>query len=557
MAATATSTKKSAVLTPEVLASAAAAHKTVAKTQDSPFANIQTNTFAKIISDPNLKLEEKRAAVEQALTFTGSKEEMRTRVSEFEAMKEYLQSTRSEMAQSIIKLTDSEAFGELKNIYEQMNGALIDFDEKMAPLTDIIDAVYTLRTNGEAPNAFKEIIADRKRRLEIEASRLGLTTQVQDITRNITDLNDEIETQSHKKTLFGFGKITPAAAKAIAVAQSKIADRTTDLEGVRVNIAALNDEEAELNIKTGEFAAQKAKLRELLDISGPEHKARQEALIQAAMNFVDTAHERLGAVRSHLGLTNDQIERLKDDNGDLTQVYAIFNEGIKGAEKKNYDIRGGLAEPAEGSEDLITKMKREESLSNIDSHIKMLDASASDTMMAYGDLTTQTIRINAMKESNDDQISQARTMHSQGVAGVADRLSVVLQAVSAAAISESSSMARDTLATMAENTNRIAQKEVIRVASGAAENTKEIEKAIDVLSGYGDVRRAATDIYSKGIRESREALERMQSTVKSVEESIRDAGSANSEIEPSNSQGGAKVAAPAAGGFRLNLKSAG
>lgn len=555
MPAAAVSIKKSEALTPEVLASAAAARKATTKVQETPFADIQTNTFAKIIADPNLKLEEKRAAVEQALTFTGSKEETRERVAEFEAMKEYLQSTRSEMAQAIIKLTDSEAFGELKNIYEQMNGALLEFDETMKPLTDIIDAVYDLRTNGKVIDAFKEIQDDRKRRGEIETARLALIAKVQDATVDIEHLNEQINTEGKKKTLWGLGHVTPEAVKAIAVAQSKVSDRTNELLELRASISTLNDEEAALNNKSGEFAAQKAKLRELLDISGPEHKARQEALIHAALNFVDTAHERLGAVRNHLGKTNDQIDRLKDDNSNLTQVYAIFNEGIKGAEKKNQELRANLAKP-DPDENLITKMKREENLTNMDSHIKMLDTSAADTMTAYGDLTSQTIRINTMKDSNDDQITQARTMHAQGVAGVADRLSVVLQAVSAAAINESSAMARDTMLAMSENTNRIAQKEMVRVASTASEQAKGITKMVEELAGYGDVRRAATDIYTRGIQESRREVERMESVVRGVQDSIRAAEGANSVAGEADDSAPSRSVPPVSGGPKLSFKSA-
>ena len=115
---------------------------------------------------------------------------------------------------------------------------------------------------------------------------------------------------------------------------------------------------------------------------------------------------------------------------------------------------------------MITQMSREQKKMSVEQHMTMLDASAADTMATYADLTSGAIRIKTMKDAVDQQTNRARSMHSQGISGVADRLSVVLQAVSSAALGEASAMAKDTLQQMAENTNKVAQKESIRIAMG-------------------------------------------------------------------------------------------
>lgn len=531
MTSTAAAAKKSEVLNDAVLARAATAKKQTTKATADAFANIEENTFAKIIFSPDLNPTQKKEAIEKALTFAGTKEENRERVREFEEIKEYLQHNRSEMAQQIIKLTDTEAFAELKLIYDQINGALVDFDNKMAPLTDIIDAVYKLRTSGNAINAFKEIQADRRREKEVADKRQEFERQVNDLGQSIEALNHQVFEESQKKTFF-LGKIKPEAQQKIDAAEALIKEKTTALLSVHEDVEKLNAENAEITNRVGDYDQEKAKLRELLDISTDEHRHRQEELVAAALNFVDTAKDRIGAVRDHLNKMNAQVENLGDANSDMTQIYAILNEGIKGAGRANHEIRKELDAPADASnEDLITKMTREERLSGLDSHIKLLDNSAADTMMSYGDLTTQTIRIKAMKDSNEEQIAQARAMHTQGVAGVADRLSVVLQAVSSAAINESSSMAKETLGAMAENTNRIAQKEVIRVATGLSENNKDIERAIADLASYGEVRRVASELTRTSVAEMRESLQRMEETAKDVQGSIRESLSIHSDTE--------------------------
>ncbi len=89
------------------------------------------------------------------------------------------------------------------------------------------------------------------------------------------------------------------------------------------------DEQVPSESKMGEFAEQKKKLRELLDISTDDHKQRQRELVDSALSFVNTAKTRVGAVRQHLGKMGDQVENLVDANNMMGTVYAIMNEGIK------------------------------------------------------------------------------------------------------------------------------------------------------------------------------------------------------------------------------------
>lgn len=540
MAAAATQTKKSAVLNDAIQAQVAQARSVNTKKATSEFANIEANTFAKILFNPELDPNAKVSDVVRALTYAGTKEENRARVAEFEDIKEYLQNQRSEMSKAIINLTDTEAFAELKQIYEDITGSLLDFDEKMKPLTDILDAVYELRSKGVAIDTFKEIQEDRAREVELAEQRAKIEADIQAINTEISALNREVASQSKHRTFFT-KKIKPDAQAKIADVNRVLGDKMVELQAVRDRVVTLNDESEAFANRGGENTQAKAKLRELLDISTDEHRTRQEDLVKSALNFVNTAKERVGAVRQHLSGMSDQVDNLGDANSNITQAYAILGEGIKGASKENQKVRAELAQPL-ADENLISKMSREENLTSVDQHIKLLDSSEADTMASYGDLTTQTIRINAMRDSTAEQIAQARTMHTQGVAGVADRLSVVLTAVSSAAINESSSMARDTLDKMAENTNRIAQTEVIRVASGMNEQNRAMIKAIEELASYGEVSKAATDIARAGVREMRDSLDKFGDVVKEVQETTRIAQAVHSEMDGTTDSTGTKKA---------------
>ena len=228
-------------------------------------------------------------------------------------------------------------------------------------------------------------------------------------------------------------------------------------------------------------------------------------------------------------IVHDQVENLFDANNMMGTCYAILNEGIKEAAANNQKVRQELQEPAGAAEDMITKMTREQKKMAVEQHMTMLDSSASDTMATYADLTSGAVRIKTMKDAVDQQMNRARSMHSQGISGVADRLSVVLQAVSSAALGEASAMAKDTLQQMAENTNKVAQKESIRIAMGIEEQNEDLKKAIDDLGAYGEVVRAATNITREGLTDMRSKLDELKKLAEDVQGDVHDAIAVNAD----------------------------
>jgi hypothetical protein len=135
-----------------------------------------------------------------------------------------------------------------------------------------------------------------------------------------------------------------------------------------------------------------------------------------------------------------------------------------------------------------------------------------------------------MKDANNSQIQKARTLHTDGIAGIADRLSVVLQAVAAAALGESSAMAKDTMQRMQGNTDTIAQKEVIRIATGINETNADLAKALDDLGAYGEVAKAATDITRSGLSEMRDKLSELQKLAKDTVAVVQDSIAVAAEV---------------------------
>lgn len=513
--------------------------RTAAKTQATPaqaqperFAQIGTNTFFKILVSEESRAftpEERQAQFAVAYTFTGSKEESRQRAKELADFQEYLQDARERMNTEIIRLTDTDAFAQLQAVYEEMNTALIDFDNRMLPLTQIIDAVHTLRTQGLTFEAFKEIQDDRKNEEEYAKEQARLEGQKSEDARLIWQLEQDILRLGEEKGFFGFGGVKETARVAIKQKEKEIAEARTRISGADAGLATLRTKRQNLTSKLGEYSEQKAKLRELLDISGDEHRERQTALVKAALTFVEKSKDRIASVRSHLGGMNDQVERLFDANTHISRIYAVMGEGLNDAEKANQQIRAGLEPPKEGEESLIQRHNREEQRQALDQHMASLSNAKADTISTFADLTGQTIRIKTMLEANTAQVARVRTMQSQGVAGVADRLATVLQAVSQAALGESAAAAKDTLALMMQSTNTVAQNQTIANAMGIKETNQDLIRALDDLGTYGEAVREATAITQEGVSEARQHLEKLRDLAQEVKGDIGKAFAVHAE----------------------------
>ena len=493
------------------------------------FANIESNPFYQIVfaeGDP----EAKKNAIAKALAYdvTDEKSDNKERLAAFDLFKEWLMEQRKDMAQEIINLTDTDAFSELKDVFDEMNQGLLDFEKQMSPLTDILDAVYRLRmaSDGAMFDVFREIKEDKEEEARIEARRAELDGHLKSLNGNVKTIRSDIDDLYKQKSWFGLGGTKKEALQQIAAKEE-------DLVELRKRIDSVGDELKQTTFnresKYKEFAEEKSKLRELLDISSDEHKQRQQALVDSANNFVTTADTRTSNVLVHLEGINEQVDRLADSNGGMRNVYAVISEAVEEAEDVNTRVRDSLAQEPQ-DESNIAKMKRENQKMAVEEHVTALTAAKVDTLGTFSDLTAESYRIKSMKDSNNSQVAKTRSLNSKGVAGVASRLSTVLQGVSMAALSESSEVAQMTLERMNSQTNRITQKEALKNAMGINTENDALVKAIEELESYGKIARAATDISREGYQEMKENLAELEKTARDVGDAVKEAVAVGAEV---------------------------
>ena len=481
---------------------------------------IETNTFYSIIMADDVELEEKVNQVSKALEFTNDKESDRTRIKEFEQFKEYLQSISETMSKQRIEMTDTGTFSELQKVYGDFNNDLNDFIDKIKPLTDITDALYTLRKNGETRSVLQKIQQDKANAKDKQDRIIDLNKTINEGENLMAELRKENVILAENKSFFGFGNIKPESKAQIQENEIKIAEIFDNVSNCTKERDKLLLEIENINNST-EYSFEAQKLKELLDLNSEQHVQRQADLVQSALQFINSGKERFGEIRKHLELMNQQIEGLTDNNSQMQQIYAVLNDGTKKAEEANKTKRETLMNTPEPTSQ-IEKMKLDKEKRDLDEFIDTVSQSTVDTMQTYGELSMEEIKLRNMQAATKNQSQSAATMHSRGIASVASQLSVVLTAVNSAAINESQVMASDTLTQMANVTNDVAKKESIRIATGRDDVNIELEKTLQDLVEFGDTQRQATEITRDAIKTMRDNLDELEKLSKDVQEDTAD-----------------------------------
>jgi len=490
--------------------------------------DIQTNTFYNIVLSDSIQLKDKVEQVAKALEFTNDKEKDRTNIKEFEEFKEYLQSISETMSKQRIEMTDTGTFSELQKVYGEFNNDLNDFIDKIKPLTDITDALYTLRQNGETRSVLAKIQQDKAEARNLQDRLTEIISQLNVIDNNINELKNENYHLANDKSFFGFGNIK-------AESKAKLMSNEDEIAKLQAEKDELDKQynEAQTKLQTMEagndYSFEAQKLKELLDLNSEEHIERQADLVATALKFINTGKERFGEIREHLDQMKNQIEGLTDNNSNMLQIYAVLNDATKKAEEANKKQKEELVNKPE-PESAVEKMELEKQKRDLDEHIESVSQSTVDTMQTYGELSIEEIKLRNMASATKNQSASAATMHSRGIASVASQLSVVLTAVNSAAINESQVMASDTLAQMRNVTNDVAKKESIRIATGRDDVNIELEKTLDDLVAFGDTQRQATEITRDAIATMRNNLAELESLAKDVQDDTAEFVAVTSDV---------------------------
>jgi hypothetical protein len=519
-------TPKGKLSVSQVLAEATALrNRTRPEATEQSKSLLQTNTFAHIMLNHELSPEAKRDALAREMTFDkdATKEQNRAKQQAFAEFKEYLQEQRKILNREGIKLQDTEAFAELQTVIDDMTKASVDFQQRVQPLIEILTAVFEIRKNDKIFDVYAEIQKDKEWTVAQNETLEKLEKQVRDLVTKEEQLVRERAERTAERSFFGLGPPTKRASARIAEIDQ--VDLVRVREDVTSALAAIEQQKALIqqgrSSENPELLKQKQVLREFLDLTKEENRSRQKSLVAAAVHYVDTSDVRLKSVLTTLGKLGNHAEVVSDTNGILRNMHLIMDEAMKEAAQHSHSVKSELEHGAAG-ESSIARMSREEKLSDANEFIGRMDDHAIDIANSIGGLTKHAVQIQAYKDTIRNESGSTKRLHLEGVSQMGEQLMSVLSAVSAAATSESRSVAANNFARMAAQNQGIISHEVIRNATTIDLEAQQISRLVGELQDYGDVLKATSDIASAGYNRMRDTIGAIRKVSGAVQEAIGD-----------------------------------
>jgi hypothetical protein len=479
----------------------------------------KSNPVAQIVS-AEMKPEQKSQQIAAFLspeTHEAAKESIKS----LESYKEYLAQQRTLMQRKLIELSSTTVFAKMNKTFGDMNQGVLDFREMMRPLVENLEALYTLRTAGQGVvlDTFAEIAEDRKKEDDWARRNGDLKHEVQQIASDKDKLEREIAVL---KTQTGiFGGIKKSAAAQIAEKEHIIQTRLADLATIRDKAAVIVAEQTAHDAKQGKYKAEKDQVRKMLDISGPEHVKRVEAIIQAALDYIDKSQVTVAELRGELSDIDDQADKLVRVNGQMTTVVAILDKGIDIATANNKaKVQTLTVVPAD--EDTLGRVERERKKNDIERHITALVDSGIGTKKTVSDLEKDAVNANMFHDAVGKQIVNIRELSSDGIASIATSLNTSIQALNNSALNEASEGVRDSMREMNKVNDGVMNKEVIRSALQLDDTSKRIIEKIDSLSNIGASLQAANKLREDGLSSIAKSLSQLNDVTTTVRSHLQE-----------------------------------
>ncbi len=528
--------------------------KTVSKVEER-FADIENNTFYKIFFEKKLDPEEQKRLVVQAQSYKldEGKEKNKESLKEFLLFKEYLQNDLEELSKELIRLNDTDVFSTMQGTINDINSGILDIEKAQGPLIEILEAMFELRKRGG--DTFLDVFKEAKDDIAAEEER---KKKVADNEARLQQIESEVSAKRVDIEMLGkrrfMGLLGPSSESQRAAIEKRMeverlvgktnADGTVvdgEQQSLIKELQDLNDPSKARQSAYPELAAQKAKLRELLDLTSEQHKDRSKQLVTKVGGFVDVTRERVTTVLDQMNGQSGQIDNMTTATNGVRRIYAVMTEASKEVSDHNQTIRTDL-ETAPENESPIAQMTRESKLASVNEYVAELGSTTVDTVKTFGNLQKQSVRLVSMKDANRQQIAQTREIASSGISETAQSLATVLQGIAAAGLNESSEAAKMSIDTMRKRNDVIIGKEAIKTAMGLETMANDIDSGIAQLEDYQALQRAVTEKNRENLKRVQESLGVFRQKATELQDDVKTALNTKGEIDITDTT----VTAPAA-----------
>lgn len=399
----------------------------------------------------------------------------------------------------------------------------IEFQDSVKPLLEVLNAVFEIRKQDKITDVYKEIQNDKIWAEEQNKILEELQKDLESQKLAVDALERKKARLMEDRSFFGLGPLKKSAKERIAEIEQ--VDFVESRKRVEETIQKIQNQQQILTEGRGsenpELRKQKGILRGFLDLTKDANRERQKALIDSAVRYVETSDVRLKGVIDTLQRLEKHADVVNDVNGMLKNVHIIMDDALKIVANKNSVIKEELQKGPE-DESSIARMTREEKLNDINEYITLADDGAVDITTSIGGLTKQAVQIQSYRDTLRNEKASTRRLHLEGVSQMGEQLMSVISAISAAATTESRSVAANNFAKMSEQNQVIISQEVIKNATNIELEAAQISKLVGELQDYGEVLNASSEIANQGYGKMRETVDAIRKISGTVQGAIND-----------------------------------
>jgi hypothetical protein len=503
------------------------------KPKKKKVVNISGNPYHDIITSEPSQAKQRDKFID-LMTFTDA-ETAKANERALTEFTSWMQEQRQEMSSELITLNDTGTFSNLQLVLQDINGDLLDFEDRIKPFLAIINSVRTLQEKDLITDTIAEIAKQKEAVTGLykeKKDKLKLLTRIDSDVVNLKELIEYhgrfIERLKKNRSWFGFGDITSSAKNSIESFEQAIVKDKAKLEKYEARLVKLNAELEEITVNLvaaqtfGELSKEKQILADMLNLNSDEHASKHSELIASATKFVNTTKERVGeTLESSLGLS-DHIGKLSDLSYNIRGRYSVLASAAEAAERNNSTMHAELKSQSENIDegDQLGKLENEEQQRDLAKYISSLNDSVADTTMVLTDMTVASQRIETMQHANTAQIKKTRSIATSGIAGVADNLSSVLTSIGQTAIGQAGTAAMQSLRRMNNTTINLTKEQMLNQAKDRQDVNADLVRNLENLAGFGEVIELANQNTYDAVAQARELVGELRTTADSVKDTI-------------------------------------
>lgn len=488
------------------------------------FSLIESNQFFKLLREKGRSKGEVIADMSAMLICTESRPDCSGRVVELRECLAYVHWTKRQSSKALIERVHPDAFSCLRNVYEKIAQAFLEFQNHIEPFIELLDVLYSVRASRVLFDLFREIALDKDLEDRREKRRTELVALSDSLKSDMKELKAQNLALSTQRGLFGFGSIKQEARAEIERNDIAWSEYNEALQKHSLSLDSLAGEFSRVT-PFDVFSKEKGVLRKFLEVSTVEQTERYHNIVSSAQEFLRVVERELGrAAQLGRDLESD-LKGLQNSNAATAEQYGLLISAIEASllgNRKRRDLLQGMRD--QEPKGVQTQLGMLAALMRALAEVKADSALA----QAGSSVARQTIEL--MEADAVSQLSRVEGLCDWGLAILTEQCAVVLQALGATAFIEACKLAEFSLDRVGRSVAETTGRDAVAEALAAEELNQDARRILTSLELDATSFRVAGQSLRSGLNDLQATLFSLESRSGSVHQEVREMVRATAEV---------------------------